>query len=100
VSPDTKVTVQVDGRTLALTNLEKVLYPQAGFTKGEVIDYYTRIAPVMLPHLADRIVTLIRYPDGVDASGFFAKHAPSHRPPARRPWTWRRARPRSRCAAR
>lgn len=81
MSPDpTAHTVQVDGRKLKLSNLDKVLYPEDGFTKGEILDYYARIAPVMLPHLADRIVTLIRYPDGVDASGFFAKHAPSHRP--------------------
>lgn len=78
--PPTSHTVEVDGRKLKLTNLDKVLYPQDGFTKGEILDYYARIAPVMLPHLADRIVTLIRYPDGVDASGFFAKHAPAHRP--------------------
>ena len=82
MSPDSPKShaVEVDGRKLKLSNLDKVLYPQDGFTKGEILDYYARIAPVMLPHLADRIVTLIRYPDGVDASGFFAKHAPSHRP--------------------
>jgi bifunctional non-homologous end joining protein LigD len=82
VSPDstTSHSVEVDGRKLKLSNLDKVLYPEDGYTKGEILDYYARIAPVMLPHLADRIVTLIRYPDGVAASGFFAKHAPSHRP--------------------
>src|SRR5205085_10853446 len=76
VSPDNKVTVQVDGRTLSLSNLDKVLYPEVGFTKGEVLDYYTRIAPVLLPHLANRALTFKRYPDGVDAQFFFAKNAP------------------------
>ena len=69
------VTVDVDGRHLQLTNLDKVLYPQTGFTKGEVIDYYTRIAPVLLPHLADRPMTVKRYPNGVDAAFFFEKNA-------------------------
>jgi bifunctional non-homologous end joining protein LigD len=77
---DAKVTVQVDGRTLALTNLDKVLYPEAGFTKGEVIDYYTRIAPVLLPHLASRPLTFKRYPDGVDSQFFFAKNIPAGTP--------------------
>src|SRR5436309_13123088 len=77
---DTKVAVQVDGRTLSLTNLDKVLYPEVGFTKGEVIDYYTRIAPVLLPHLANRALTLKRYPNGVDDKFFFEKNSPSHRP--------------------
>ncbi|HJQ42287.1 MAG TPA: non-homologous end-joining DNA ligase [Jatrophihabitantaceae bacterium] len=72
--PD-QVTVDVEGRQLQLSNLGKVLYPQAGFTKGEVIDYYTRIAPVLLPHLADRALTVKRYPNGVDASFFFEKNA-------------------------
>jgi len=69
------VLVDVDGRQLKLTNLSKVLYPQTGFTKGEVIDYYTRIAPVLLPHLADRALTVKRYPNGVDAQFFFEKNA-------------------------
>ncbi|MBS2537943.1 non-homologous end-joining DNA ligase [Catenulispora sp. NF23] len=73
-------TIEIEGRAVKLSNLDKVLYPEAGFTKGEILDYYARIAPVMLPHLTDRPVTFIRYPDGVDASGFFAKHAPAHRP--------------------
>src|SRR4051794_40350608 len=77
---DTKVAVQVDGRTLSLTNLDKVLYPEVGFTKGEVIDYYTRIAPVLLPHLASRALTFKRYPDGVDAQFFFAKNIPQGTP--------------------
>ena len=72
---DEKIVVQVDGRQLQLTNLGKVLYPQTGFTKGEVIDYYTRIAPVLLPHLADRALTVKRYPNGVEAPHFFEKNA-------------------------
>jgi len=82
VSPDAnnKVSVQVDGRTLTLTNLDKVLYPETGFTKGEVIDYYTRIAPMLLPHLQGRALTFKRYPDGVDASFFFAKNIPQGTP--------------------
>ncbi|HEX3707832.1 MAG TPA: non-homologous end-joining DNA ligase [Mycobacteriales bacterium] len=76
----TKVSVDVDGRTLTLTNLEKVLYPETGFTKGEVIDYYARIAPVLLPHLASRAVTFKRYPNGVDGKFFFEKNVPSHAP--------------------
>jgi bifunctional non-homologous end joining protein LigD len=73
-------TVDVDGRTLSLSNLDKVLYPHAGFTKAEVIDYYHRIAPAMLPHLAGRALTLRRFPNGVDKPGFFEKRCPSHRP--------------------
>ena len=82
MSPDARAsqTVEIDGRAVKLTNLDKVLYPEDGFTKGEILDYYARVAPVMLPHLTDRPVTFIRYPDGVDTSGFFAKHAPAHRP--------------------
>ena len=75
-----KVPVEVDGRKLILTNLGKVLYPETGFTKAHVIDYYRRIAPVLLPHLAGRPLTLKRYPDGVEGEYFFAKHAPAHRP--------------------
>jgi bifunctional non-homologous end joining protein LigD len=63
-----------------VTNLDKVLYPEAGFSKGEVIDYYARIAPVMLPHLAGRPVTLIRYPNGVDGKHFYEKRCPPHHP--------------------
>ncbi len=80
MSPTTSVPVEVDGRTLKLTNLNKVLYPEVGFTKGEVLDYYTRIAPVLLPHIAGRPMTLKRYPDGVDGQSFFAKNAPSYLP--------------------
>jgi bifunctional non-homologous end joining protein LigD len=75
-----KVTVEVDGRQLQLTNLHKVLYPQAGFTKGAVIDYYTRVAPVLLPHLVDRPLTVKRYPNGVDEKFFFEKNAPRGTP--------------------
>ena len=79
MSPE-KVAVQVGDRQLTLSNLDKVLYPETGFTKGEVLDYYTRIAPVMLPHLDSRPLTFKRYPDGVDAKFFFEKNAPSHTP--------------------
>ncbi len=72
--------VSVGGRELVLSNLDKVLYPAAGFTKGQVIDYYARIAPVMLPHLAERTVTLRRFPNGVDQQSFFEKRCPQHRP--------------------
>ncbi|WP_424536168.1 non-homologous end-joining DNA ligase [Sphaerisporangium viridialbum] len=75
-----KVRVRVDGRELTLTNLDKVLYPEAGFTKAEVIDYYSRVAPVMLPHLRGRPVTVKRYPNGVDQQFFFEKNRPAHTP--------------------
>ena len=75
-----KISVQVDGRDLTLTNLAKVLYPADGFTKAEVLDYYQRISAVLLPHVAGRPMTLKRYPDGVDGQSFFAKHAPAGRP--------------------
>lgn len=68
------------GRTLELSNLDKVLYPAAGFTKGEVIEYYTRVAPVILPHLRDRPLTRIRYPNGVNQASFFEKNAPAGTP--------------------
>jgi bifunctional non-homologous end joining protein LigD len=73
-------TVEIQGKHLKLTNLEKVLYPAAGFTKGQVIDYYARIAPVLVPHLAGRPLTLKRYPNGVDQPFFFEKNATIHRP--------------------
>jgi bifunctional non-homologous end joining protein LigD len=73
--------LDVDGRKVRVTNLTKVLYPAAGFTKAQVIDYYARIAEVLLPHLRRRPVTLKRYPDGVDAEFFYEKQAPAHRPP-------------------
>ena len=74
--------VEVDGRELKLTNLDKVLYPKAGFTKGEVVDYYARIAPAIVPHLAGRALTLRRFPEGVDdtEAAFFEKRCPKHRP--------------------
>ena len=74
-----KVVVDVEGRHVTLTNLEKVLYPN-GFTKGQVVDYYTRIAPVLLPHLAGRAVTRKRYPDGAQGPVFFEKNAPRGTP--------------------
>lgn len=75
-----KQTVEIQGKHLQLSNLDKVLYPAAGFTKGQVIDYYARIAPVALPHLKDRPLTLKRYPEGVDGFHFYEKNAPKHRP--------------------
>jgi bifunctional non-homologous end joining protein LigD len=75
-----RVEVAIDGRTLSLSNLDKVLYPKAGFTKGHVIDYYTRIAPAVLPHLRGRPLTLKRYPNGVESQHFYEKQCPSHRP--------------------
>jgi bifunctional non-homologous end joining protein LigD len=72
-------TVEVDGQRLSLSNLDKVLYPD-GFTKGEVVDYYARIAPVMLPHIADRPMSFQRFPDGTDKKGFYAKNAPKGTP--------------------
>jgi bifunctional non-homologous end joining protein LigD len=80
MSAGDKITVQVEGRDLTLTNLAKVLYPADGFTKAEVLDYYQRISPVLLPHVVGRPLTLKRYPDGVDGQSFFAKHAPTGRP--------------------
>lgn len=78
--PQTEVHVDVEGRTLRLTNLEKVLYPSTGTTKGEVLDYYVRVAPVLLPHLAGRPVTRIRWPHGVGDMSFFEKNAPAGTP--------------------
>ena len=72
--------IQIDGHDLEVSNLDKVMYPAAGFTKGEVIDYYTRIAPVLLPHLEDRALTRIRFPNGVDGMHFFEKNAPGGTP--------------------
>ena len=75
-----RITVDVEGRQVALSNLGKVLYPEVGFTKGQVLDYYTRIAPVLLPHLAGRALTRKRFPDGVDGQVFFEKNAPRGTP--------------------
>src|SRR5215470_19562254 len=72
--------VNIDGRELSLTHLDKVFYPETGFAKGQVIDYYARIAPVLLPHLKDRPVTLKRYPDGVEGKFFYEKRSPKFRP--------------------
>src|SRR5207245_11436917 len=70
----------VEGKKLSVSNLDKVLYPKVGFTKGQVIDYYIQIAPVHLPHLKDRPLTMKRYPNGVDGEFFYEKNCPSHRP--------------------
>jgi bifunctional non-homologous end joining protein LigD len=72
--------VEVEGRQLRLSNLNKVLYPAVGFTKGDVIDYYVRIAPALLPHLAGRALTLKRFPEGVQGFHFYEKNCPPHRP--------------------
>ncbi len=72
--------VDIDGHQLKLSNLDKVLYPADGFTKGQVIDYYARIAPVAVPHYDGRPMTLKRYPNGVDDKFFFEKNSPKHRP--------------------
>jgi bifunctional non-homologous end joining protein LigD len=73
-------TVEIQGKHLKLSNLDKVLYPKVGFTKAQVIDYYIRIAPVLLPHLKNRPLTMKRYPDGVDGMYFYEKACPKHRP--------------------
>jgi bifunctional non-homologous end joining protein LigD len=75
-----KAELIVEDRTIQVSNLNKVLYPKVGFTKGQVIDYYIRIAPVLLPHLKDRPLTMKRYPDGVEGEFFYEKNCPSHRP--------------------
>ena len=75
-----RVTVEVEGKQLSLSNLDKVMYPEVGFTKGHVIDYYTRVAPALLRHLRDRPLTLKRYPNGVEGGHFYEKQCPSHRP--------------------
>jgi bifunctional non-homologous end joining protein LigD len=74
--------VEVDGKELRLTNLDKVLYPEAGFSKGEMVDYYAKVAPAIVPHLSGRAVTLRRFPEGVDDldAAFFEKRCPKHRP--------------------
>jgi bifunctional non-homologous end joining protein LigD len=84
-SKATKTVIEVEGaggaaRQLTMSNLDKVLYPEVGFTKAAVVDYYVRIAPMLLPHLRDRAVTMVRYPDGVDGGSFFEKRCPSHAP--------------------
>jgi len=76
----TPTIVEVENRKLSLTNLDKILYPAAGFTKGQVVDFYVRIAPVLVPHLAGRALTMKRYPEGIDHEYFFEKNAPKFRP--------------------
>ena len=83
--------LQVDGRELAISNLDKVFFPESGFTKGEVIAFYSEIAEAILPHLQDRPLTLKRYPDGIAGEHFYEKNAPKHTPP----WVKRFAVPRS-----
>jgi bifunctional non-homologous end joining protein LigD len=78
--PRKKAAVEVEGRELELSNLDKVLYPKVGFTKGELIDWYARIGEVLLPHLRGRPLTLKRYPEGVEGKHFYEKRCPSHRP--------------------
>ena len=80
VSVSNSQTIEIEGKTLTLTNLDKVLYPATGFAKGQVIDYYARIAPVLVPHLSGHPLTLKRYPGGVDQEFFFEKNATKHRP--------------------
>jgi bifunctional non-homologous end joining protein LigD len=76
----TKTEIDVAGTRMTVSNLDKVLYPKAGFTKGQVIDYYIRISRDLLPHLKNRPITLKRYPDGVDKFFFYEKQCPPHRP--------------------
>ena len=80
VPPSERTWVEIEGRRLSVTNLDKVLYPLVGFTKAQVIDYYVRIAPTLLEHIGDRGVTLRRWPNGVNEQSFFEKRCPSHRP--------------------
>lgn len=77
---DAAIEAELDGRTLRLTNWDKVLFPETGFTKGDLISYYVRIAPTLLPHLRDRPLTLRRWPDGVGGATFYEKQSPAHRP--------------------
>jgi bifunctional non-homologous end joining protein LigD len=74
------VELEVEGRRIPVRNLDKVLYPEAGFTKRDVIDYYVRVSPALLPHLRERPLTLKRYPEGVEGPYFYEKRCPSHRP--------------------
>ncbi len=80
MSKRTESVVNIQGRQLKLSNLEKVLYPEAGFTKAQIIDYYVRIAPLLLPHLRGRPLTMKRYPEGVGGMHFYEKNCPTHRP--------------------
>jgi bifunctional non-homologous end joining protein LigD len=76
-----RIETELDGRRLSLSNLDKVLYPRTGFTKGDLIAYYVSVGPAILPHLARRPATFTRYPDGVEGESFFEKNIPSHAPP-------------------
>jgi bifunctional non-homologous end joining protein LigD len=76
----TESELEVKGKRLKVSNLDKVLYPKAGFTKGQVIDYYIKISPFLLPHLKNRPLTMKRYPNGVDGMFFYEKNCPKHRP--------------------
>jgi bifunctional non-homologous end joining protein LigD len=78
--PKNETVVDIEGKHLKVSNLDKILYPEVGFTKGQLIDYYARIAPVVLPHLKDRPLTLKRYPNGVTGMHFYEKNCPEHRP--------------------
>jgi bifunctional non-homologous end joining protein LigD len=78
--PEGAISVLIEGRRLKISNWDKVLYPETGFTKGDLVAYYARIAPILLPHLRDRPLTLKRYPNGVDSQYFYEKQSPSHRP--------------------
>jgi bifunctional non-homologous end joining protein LigD len=78
--PGGDIAIVTDGRRLKLSNWDKVLFPEAGFTKGDLIAFYARVAPAVLPHLRDRPLTLKRYPNGVNAPYFYEKQSPSHRP--------------------
>src|SRR5205807_10174164 len=72
--------VEIEGKRLKVSNLDKVFYPKTGFTKGQVIDYYTRVSGALLPHLKKRPLTLKRYPNGVEEKYFYEKRCPTHRP--------------------
>ena len=79
MSPE-RILTEIDGRELSLSNLDKVWYPDTGFMKSQVLDYYARVADVMLPHLAGRPTTFRRYPNGVEGTSFYEKHAPANQP--------------------
>src|SRR5213080_5575836 len=78
--PAKNTEVEIQGKRLKLSNLDKIMYPEVGFTKGQVIDYYVRIGEVLLPHLRGRPLTLKRYPNGVEGKHFYEKRCPGHRP--------------------
>jgi len=80
LSPEQRTVIEVDGRMLSISNLDKVLYPEAGFTKADVIWYYVHVAPVLLPHLEGRPLTMTRFPDGVGRQSFFEKHSARRAP--------------------